>query len=102
MTATIDYFDEENVTPTDVVAALEGWSRQARKDSEAALAADQVGKAARLYGKSQGLALAAAEMRRRLPITENHVGPHGSWYSGAINFGMIRTASNGKREERSA
>lgn len=101
MSVSADYFDDENVTPTDIVAALEGWSRTAQKESSEALAADDPSKAARLLGKAQGLSLAAQEMRLRLPIDPCHFGPHGGWATGIEDY-VFKTAATGARQELQA
>lgn len=50
--------------PADLAEAFERWAGQASAEAIHALDADEVGEAARLRGKAEGLTLAAAELRR--------------------------------------
>jgi hypothetical protein len=54
------------VNPADLAQILTRWADEADTDQRIAWDRDQIGLAARLRGKSQGLRLAAAEIRRNL------------------------------------
>lgn len=57
-------FIADDASTPDLVLILEGWAAKAAQEAGQALEADQLGRAARLRGKAEGLRIAAAEMRR--------------------------------------